>query len=116
MAEHRTAAPDPALCGGRYTIVGRIATGGMAEVLAGDDTVLGRPVAIKVLKKEERPEGEDGVAEIEAAHAADRMRVEARALALVAHPNVVAAFDFGTTVDGRPFIVTERLTGRSLDA
>jgi serine/threonine-protein kinase len=108
--------PDPALCGGRYRILGRIATGGMAEVLEGDDLVLGRRVAIKVMKGTDRPEDEGGEAAIEAAHAADRMRVEARALALVAHPNVVAAFDFGTTTDGRPFIVTERLAGRSLDA
>jgi serine/threonine protein kinase len=118
------ALPDRALCGGRYPIVGRIATGGMAEVFEGEDTVLGRRVAIKVMKRapaegargEGAGEGEADEREIEAAHAADRMRVEARALALVAHPNVVAAFDFGLTTDERPFLVTEHLSGRALDA
>jgi serine/threonine protein kinase len=111
--------PDPDLCGARYRILGRIAIGGMAEVFDGDDGVLGRRVAIKVLKPtltDEALEGDPGERAHEAAHAVDRMRVEARALALVAHPNVVAAYDFGTTADGRPFIVTERLMGRALDA
>jgi serine/threonine-protein kinase len=112
-------APDRALCGARYRILGRIATGGMAEVLEGDDTVLGRSVAIKVLKRPALTHAEEPEAEAEAvgtAHDADRMRVEARALALVAHPNIIAVIDFGTTTDERPFIVTERLSGRSLDA
>jgi serine/threonine-protein kinase len=111
-----------ALCGARYRILGRIATGGMAEVLEGEDTVLGRAVAIKVLKRTDPGPPDDEAEEAavvraeEAAHAADRMRVEARALALVAHPNIVAVIDFGVTTDDRPFIVTERLAGRSLDA
>jgi eukaryotic-like serine/threonine-protein kinase len=121
MTRARNAATsDPALCGARYRICGRIATGGMAEVLDGHDTVLGRPVAIKVLKpvprEEEVPEDDAGAAEADAAHAADRMRVEAQALALLPHRNIVAAFDFGVTTDGRPFIVTERLMGRALNA
>jgi serine/threonine-protein kinase len=91
----------------------------MAEVLEAEDTVLGRAVAIKVLKRAARKDGEELEGEggaADEAHAADRMRVEARALALVAHPNIVAVIDFGTTTDERPFIVTERLRGRSLDA
>ena len=110
--------PNRALCGARYRILGPIATGGMAEVLEGEDTILGRTVAIKVLKRPARRDAEelDGDEAAEVAHLADRMRVEARALALVAHPNIVAVIDLGTTTDGRPFIVTERLLGRSLDA
>jgi serine/threonine protein kinase len=119
--------PDRALCGARYRILGRIATGGMAEVLDGYDTILGRSVAIKVMKRALPPERAAGQtdggqshepdeAALHAAHAADRMRVEARALALVSHPNVVSVTDFGTTTDARPFVVTERLQGASLDA
>lgn len=120
MVNTERSVTDPALCGERYRVTARIAAGGMAQVFLGTDTVLGREVAIKVLKgglltTPEVPEAEAGEVAIEAAHAVDRMRVEARALALVAHPNIVAAFDLGTTTDGRPFIVTERLTGRSLD-
>jgi serine/threonine-protein kinase len=92
----------------------------MAEVFEGEDAVLGRPVAVKVLKRSppaaDAPEGDAASVAAEAAHLADRMRVEAPALALVAHPNIVAAFDFGVTTDGRPYIVTERLQGRALDA
>ena len=44
----------------------------------------------------------------------DRMRVEAQALALVRHPNLVEVSDFGHTSDGRAFFVMERLYGRTL--
>lgn len=44
----------------------------------------------------------------------DRMRVEAQALALLNHPNIVRVVDFGATDDERTFLVMERLYGRTL--
>ena len=44
----------------------------------------------------------------------DRMRVEAQALLTLSHPNIVQAAAFATAPDGRPYLVLERLTGRTL--
>ena len=87
----------------RYKIVEPIGAGGSSQVYLANDTVLNREVAIKVL---------------DAAAAADqtlrKMFVkEARALAALSHPNIVAIYDVGE-VDGLPFIVMENLPGGSL--
>jgi tRNA A-37 threonylcarbamoyl transferase component Bud32 len=87
----------------RYKIVSPIGAGGSSQVYLAQDTVLNREVAIKVL---------------DAAAAADpvtrKMFVkEARALAALSHPSIVAVFDVGE-VDGLPFIVMEHLPGGSL--
>jgi len=88
---------------GRYELRGLLGRGGMAEVHDGWDTRLCRPVAIKVLHP---------------AFSTDpdlrrRFEVEARAAAALSHPNVVAIHDFGEH-EGSPFIVMERLPGRTL--
>src|SRR5262249_36367751 len=44
----------------------------------------------------------------------DRLRIEARSLSLIAHPNVVAVSDFGRTPGRRPYLGMERLQGRTL--
>ncbi|MCG7594455.1 serine/threonine-protein kinase [Mycobacterium sp. PSTR-4-N] len=91
------------LLAGRYELRGLLGRGGMAEVRDGWDTRLCRPVAVKVLHP----------------HMADdpelrrRFEVEAKAAAALEHPNVVAVHDFGEH-DGAPFIVMERLPGRTL--
>ena len=87
----------------RYKIVSPIGVGGSSQVYLAQDTVLNREVAIKVL---------------DAAAAADpvlrKMFVkEARALAALSHPGIVAVYDVGE-VDGLPFIVMEHLPGGSL--
>lgn len=87
----------------RYRIVEPIGAGGSSQVYRAQDTVLNREVAIKVL---------------DAAAAADpalrKMFVkEARSLAALSHPGIVAVYDVGE-VDGLPFIVMEHLTGGSL--
>ena len=87
----------------RYKIVEPIGSGGSSQVYLANDTALKREVAIKVL---------------DAAAAADgslrKMFVkEARALAALSHPSIVAVYDVGE-VDGLPFIVMEHLPGGSL--
>jgi serine/threonine protein kinase len=97
MVEHQP------LIGGRYQCGPVIGRGGVAEVCAGRDTRLDRPVAIKFLRSEM-----DG-------HPAVRRRfeAEARLAARLIHPNVVTVFDSGEHAT-RPFIVMERLPGWTL--
>jgi eukaryotic-like serine/threonine-protein kinase len=86
----------------RFQAVRRIDTGGMGEVWEADDTLLSRRVAIKVLAEELAG---DPVA-------VRRFRREARATAVLDHPNVIRVFDF---VDGQaPFLVLELLEGQTL--
>ena len=82
---------------GRYPVRGCLGAGGMGLVYEAFDPELGRPVAIKLL----RPE------------LASSTLHEARALARLAHPNVVAVYDVGDA-DGRPFIAMEWVDGESL--
>ena len=88
---------------GPYEIVAPIGAGGMGEVYRAKDMRLGRDVAIKVL-----PEG--------FARDADRLRrfeQEARAVAALNHPNILAIHDIGE-FNGAPFLVSELLEGHSL--
>src|SRR3954470_9923239 len=81
----------------RYKYEGPVAAGGMATVYAAHDTVLDRPVAVKVLAEH--------LSEDDAAR--KRFQREARAAAaLSSHPNVVTVFDVGEH-EGRSFIVME---------
>ncbi len=86
----------------RYVILERIGAGGMGVVFAAYDRELGRKVALKVL----HGGGESGSRE-------DLLR-EARAMARLAHPNVVAVHDVGEQ-DGRAFIAMEFVEGVGLD-
>ena len=88
---------------GRYEIVAKIARGGMATVYRARDLRLSRQVAIKVMRSDL---GEDD----EFAAKFDR---EARAAAVLSHPNVVSIFDQGAS-DGRPYIVMEFIDGETL--
>jgi hypothetical protein len=92
---------------GRYRIDGQLGTGGMASVYRGHDLRLGRDVAIKILLP--HLAGDPTVAE--------RFDREARSLATLSHPNVVAVFDVepGDPVAGfEPFFVMELCDGGSL--
>lgn len=94
---------------GRYRLDRRIATGGMGVVWAATDELLGRQVAIKVVK----PEYADDPAFRE------RLQAEARAAAAVHDPHVVAIYDVGESTDAgqiESFIVMELLAGESLAA
>jgi len=89
--------------GGRYQVIGRIASGGMGEVYRAHDAVLAREVAIKVL----HPQFAHDLGFIE------RFRREARAAAILNHPNIVGIFDWGST--GRTYyMVMEYVPGTNL--
>ena len=89
---------------GRYTVDRRLGAGGMGVVFAAHDPELEREVALKLLHPE--PGHEQGNA--------TRLLREARAMAKLSHPNVVAVFDVGQHGD-RVFVAMELVSGRSLD-
>jgi serine/threonine protein kinase len=93
----------PELLGGRYELRGVLGRGGMAEVRDGWDIRLDRPVAVKLLYP------------MLSTHPDNRMRfeVEARAAAALNHPHIVCVHDSGEHA-GTPYIVMERLSGRTL--
>ncbi len=93
----------PVILGGRYRVEQELGRGGMAKVFRGTDTVLGRPVAIKVLA----PRFADDASFVQ------RFRREAQAAARLSNPNVVGVFDTGTD-DGVHYIVMEYVEGRTL--
>jgi tetratricopeptide (TPR) repeat protein len=89
---------------GPYEIVTAIGAGGMGEVYRARDTRLGRHVAIKLV-------GEQLMAH---PHALERFEREARAIAALSHPNIVALYDVGRE-RSFAFAVMELLDGESLD-
>src|SRR5882724_1994809 len=88
---------------GPYEIISLIGAGGMGEVYRVTDTRLGREVALKILP-------ESFAREADRLH---RFEQEARAVAALNHPNILALFDIGQH-NGTPFLVSELLTGESL--
>jgi serine/threonine-protein kinase len=90
---------------GRYQVIARIASGGMGEVYRAHDAVLGREVALKVLHQQFA--GDRGFV--------DRFRREARAAAILNHPNIVGVYDWGST-EGTYFMVMEFVRGHNLRA
>ncbi len=90
--------------GSPYRSLGMIGEGGMGEVFEAEHRTLGHRVVVKVLR-----DPYTGRFDMH-----DRMRVEGQALARIRHPHLVMVTDFGQTSAGRPFIVMERLEGRSL--
>ena len=87
---------------GVYEVLGLIGAGGMGEVYRARDPRLGRHVAIKVLP-------ESVAADPGRLH---RFEQEARAIAALSHPNILAIFDVGA--GDRPYLVTELLNGDTL--
>ncbi|MGX5696033.1 protein kinase domain-containing protein [Agromyces soli] len=89
--------------GGRYELQSRIAIGGMGEVWQATDLVIGRQVALKILKDEYL--GDPGFLE--------RFRAEARHAALVNHEGIANVFDYGEE-DGSAYLVMELVPGEAL--
>ncbi len=91
------------LFSGRYKVINRAGSGGMADVFKAEDTVLNRTVAIKMLHPQFARD-ENFVA---------RFRREAQSAAALNHPNIVNIHDWGSH-DGTYFIVMEFLEGENL--
>ncbi|HEX4406352.1 MAG TPA: protein kinase [Polyangia bacterium] len=89
---------------GRYEIVRRIGEGGMGAVYEARHTLIGKRVAVKVLLEKFLTKS-DFVA---------RLLQEARLASSIGHENIVDVTDFGTTDDGRSFVVMEFLDGEAL--
>jgi beta-lactam-binding protein with PASTA domain/tRNA A-37 threonylcarbamoyl transferase component Bud32 len=103
MADERNGFTQRALLGGRYRVEEELGRGGMARVFRGTDTVLGRPVAIKILAPQFA----------EDANFVTRFRREAQAAARLNNPHVVGVYDTGSD-DGIHFIVMEYVEAKTL--
>lgn len=91
----------------RYELGETIGSGGMSDVYAAQDTLLGRDVAVKMLRSEMARD----------MNFRERFRREARNSSKLNHPNIVAVYDTGEeTIDGIgiPYIVMERIHGNTL--
>src|SRR4051812_1787269 len=97
-----TLAPDVTL-GDRYRLEQRIAIGGMGEVWRATDALLGRRVAVKVLKPEYAADP----------HFLERFRNEARHTAALSHPGIANVFDYGEVGD-MAYLVMELVDGEPL--
>jgi beta-lactam-binding protein with PASTA domain/predicted Ser/Thr protein kinase len=95
-------APDT-LVDGRYKVLTRIGSGGMADVFCAEDQQLGRKVALKLLHHRYAADAEF----------VERFRREASSAASLQHPNVVGVYDRGAW-DSTYYIAMEYLPGRSL--
>ncbi len=93
---------------GRYRIERELGAGGMGQVYAAQDTLLRRPVALKIVRPRDG-DPDDTLAKEGAA----RLLREARSAAALKHPNAVGVFDVGE-IDGVSFIAMELALGRTL--
>src|SRR5438128_770348 len=88
---------------GRYRVLSRVGSGGMADVYLAEDELLGRGVAVKLLHHHFAEDQEF----------VERFRREASSAAALSHPNIVAIFDRGEWRDTY-YIAMEYVAGRSL--
>jgi serine/threonine-protein kinase len=95
------------LLAGRYRLTDRIAAGGMGEVWRGEDDLLNRSVAVKLL-----PTGRAGDEAFLA-----RFRAEARYAASLSHPGIARVYDYGESAEfGGAYLVMELVNGEPLSA
>jgi len=88
---------------GRYEIINKLGTGGMAEVLLAEDTLMGRQVAVKLLPK----------IFLHDPTFIQRFEREVRLLAQLEHTAIVPVYDFGTH-DEQPYMVSRYMRGGTL--
>jgi serine/threonine-protein kinase len=95
------------LLAGRYRLTDRIAAGGMGEVWRGEDVLLNRAVAVKLL-----PTGRAGDESFLA-----RFRAEARYAASLSHPGIARVYDYGESAEfGGAYLIMELVNGEPLSA
>ena len=92
-----------AVLSGRYRLESKLGSGGMSTVYQARDETLERSIAVKVMHAEISDQPDQ----------IERFRREARAVARVSHPNVVAVIDAGED-GGHPYIVFEHVDGETL--
>jgi serine/threonine protein kinase len=88
----------------RYSILSLLGRGGMGHVYLAHDEILGRDVALKMLKE----------AYTDDKLFVERFRREARNAAALSHPNIVPVYDGGNAEDGAPYIAMEYMAGGTL--
>ncbi|HEX6968535.1 MAG TPA: Stk1 family PASTA domain-containing Ser/Thr kinase [Micromonosporaceae bacterium] len=96
------------LIDGRYRILARVARGGMATVYTAADERLDRTVAIKIIHPAQARSAQARLTGF-----LDRFTQEAKTIARLTHPNVVAVYDQGTH-NGLPYLAMEYVRGRTL--
>ncbi|MFL6056453.1 MAG: serine/threonine-protein kinase [Actinoallomurus sp.] len=97
----------PMSVGERYRLCERLGTGGVGQVWRAEDTVLDRPVAVKLLRPEHA----------ESEEYRERLRLEARHLAALSHPRLAGVYDYGDGEgDQLPYLVMELIEGDPLSA
>lgn len=94
----------PDLSGTRYRALKFLGHGGMGSVWLTEDSILQRPVALKILAAESSP-----------SDLAARLMQEAIVLARLEHPGIVPVHDAGTLADGRTFYCMKHVEGQTLD-
>jgi CheY-like chemotaxis protein len=94
----------PVLVAGRYRLVRLLGTGGMSTVFVAEDKRLGRLVALKAIAP----------AHFNNSHVRRRFALEARAIARLNHPNIVAIHDCGDLTGSCVYLVMELLNGLDL--
>lgn len=94
------------LLGERYRLGAPLGAGAMGVVFSATDERMGREVAVKVVRG----------AHLRDPEALARFEREAHHTGRLGHPNIVAVTDLGRTDDGFPYVVMERLEGRTLEA
>lgn len=92
------------IVGDKYRVLGLVGEGGMGTVYEAEHMEIGRRVAIKVLNR----------AHLGRKEAVARFHQEARAAGAIGHPNICEIYDVGKLSDGAPYLVMERLNGKTL--
>jgi eukaryotic-like serine/threonine-protein kinase len=96
--------PTDPLIGTPYRALRELGRGGMSEVFEAEHIALAKRVVVKVLHKHLSLRADQ----------VSRLKLEGQALAHLSHPNIVSVTDLQITPDGRPYLVMERLDGRTL--
>ncbi len=104
VARLQTEMQTPDLSGTRYRALELLGQGGMGAVWLAQDSILQRPVALKIL-----------MAENSSADLASRLMQEAVVLARLEHPGIVPVHDAGMLPDGRTFYCMKLVEGQTLD-